>query len=102
MTVIMDFLTILDDFVWRPPMMIALVGTGIFLTIRLGFPQFKYTGYAIKLIFRGALKKEDSAKDEGKITPFQALTSTLAATVGNGNIAGVATAIAAGGPGTLV
>ena len=52
--------------------------------------------------FKGALKKDDSAKNEGEITPFQALTSTLAATVGNGNIAGVATAVAAGGPGALV
>ncbi|MBU4310881.1 sodium:alanine symporter family protein, partial [bacterium] len=102
MTAIMNFLTILDDFVWGPPMMIALVGTGIFLTIRLGFPQFKHTGYALKLIFKGALKKDDSAKEEGEISPFQALTSTLAATVGNGNIAGVATAVAAGGPGALV
>jgi len=102
MTAIMDFLTILDNFVWGPPMMIALVGTGIFLTIRLGFPQFRHTSYALKLIFKGALKKDSSAKEEGEITPFQALTSTLAATVGNGNIAGVATAVAAGGPGALV
>jgi len=98
----MDFLGVLDNFVWGPPMMIILVGTGIFLTVRLGFPQFKHTGYALKLIFKGALKKDDSAKNEGEITPFQALTSTLAATVGNGNIAGVATAVAAGGPGALV
>jgi AGCS family alanine or glycine:cation symporter len=83
-------------------MMIILVGTGIFLTIRLGFPQFKHTSYALKLIFKGALKKDSSEKEEGEITPFQALTSTLAATVGNGNIAGVATAVAAGGPGALV
>jgi len=102
MTAIMDFIGVLDNFVWGPPMMILLVGTGIFLTIRLGFPQFKHTGYALKLIFKGALKKDDSTKDEGEITPFQALTSTLAATVGNGNIAGVATAVAAGGPGALV
>ena len=102
MTAIMDFLGVLDNFVWGPPMMIILVGTGIFLTVRLGFPQFRHTGYALKLIFKGALKKDDSAKEEGEITPFQALTSTLAATVGNGNIAGVATAVAAGGPGALV
>ena len=56
----------------------------------------------MKLIFKGALKKDSSEKDEGEITPFQALTSTLAATVGNGNIAGAATAVAAGGPGALV
>jgi AGCS family alanine or glycine:cation symporter len=98
----MDFLGVLDNFVWGPPMMIILVGTGIFLTIRLGFPQFKHTSYALKLIFKGALKKDSSEKEEGEITPFQALTSTLAATVGNGNIAGVATAVAAGGPGALV
>ena len=102
MSAIMNFLTILDDFVWGPPMMIALVGTGIFLTIRLGFPQFKHTSYALKLIFKGAFKKDSSEKEEGEISPFQALTSTLAATVGNGNIAGVATAVAAGGPGALV
>jgi len=102
MTAIMDFLTVLDDFVWGPPMMIILVGTGIFLTIRLGFPQFLHSTYAWKLIFKGAFKKDDSSREEGEITPFQALTSTLAATVGNGNIAGVATAVAAGGPGALV
>lgn len=102
MTAIMDFLTILDDFVWGPPMMIALVGTGIFLTIRLGFPQFLHTSYAWKLIFKGMFKKDTAERGEGEITPFQALTSTLAATVGNGNIAGVATAVAAGGPGALV
>ena len=102
MTAIMDFLGVLDNFVWGPPMMIILVGTGIFLTVRLGFPQFKHTSYALKLIFKGALKKDSSEKEEGEISPFQALTSTLAATVGNGNIAGVATAVAAGGPGALV
>ncbi|HZK40506.1 MAG TPA: sodium:alanine symporter family protein [Atribacterota bacterium] len=102
MTAIMDFIGVLDNFVWGPPMMIMLVGTGIFLTIRLGFPQFKHTSYALKLIFKGALKKDSSEKEEGEISPFQALTSTLAATVGNGNIAGVATAVAAGGPGALV
>lgn len=102
MTAIMNFLTILDDFVWGPPMMVILVGTGIFLTIRLGFPQFLHSTYAWKLIFKGAFKKDLDQRGEGEITPFQALTATLAATVGNGNIAGVATALAAGGPGAAV
>lgn len=102
MTAIMDFLDVINAFVWGPPMMIILVGTGIFLTIRLGFPQFLHTTYAWKLIFKGAFKKDIDLKGEGEITPFQALTSTLAATIGNGNIAGVATAVAAGGPGALV
>lgn len=102
MTAIMNILTIIDNFVWGPPMLIVLVGTGIFLTIRIGFPQFKHSGYAWKLIFSGMAKKDKSEKNEGEITPFQALTATLAATVGNGNIAGVATAIAAGGPGAVL
>jgi len=102
MTAIMDILTIIDDFVWGPPMLIILAGTGIFLTIRLGFPQFKHSGHGWKLIFSGLTKKDKSEDDEGEITPFQALTATLAATVGNGNIAGVATAIAAGGPGAVL
>jgi len=102
MTAIMNFLTALDDFVWGPPMMVILVGTGIYLTIRLGFPQFLHTSYGWKLIFKGAFKKDTEHRGEGEITPFQALTSTLAATVGNGNIAGVATALAAGGPGAAV
>jgi AGCS family alanine or glycine:cation symporter len=64
MTAIMNFLTIVDNFVWGPPMLIVLVGTGIFLTIRLGFPQFKHSGYAWKLIFSGMSKKDKSEKDE--------------------------------------
>ncbi len=102
MTAIMNLLTIVGDFVWGPPMLIILVGTGLFLTIRLGFPQFKHTGYGWKLIFSGFSKKDKSEKNEGEITPFQALSAALAATIGNGNIAGVATAIAAGGPGAVL
>ncbi len=102
MTAIMNILTIIDDFVWGPPMLIILAGTGLFLTIRLGFPQFKHSGHGWKLIFSGLTRKDKSEDDEGEITPFQALTATLAATVGNGNIAGVATAIAAGGPGAVL
>ncbi|MBA7561393.1 sodium:alanine symporter family protein [Candidatus Atribacteria bacterium 1244-E10-H5-B2] len=102
MTAIMELLDTINAFVWGPPMMIILVGTGLFLTIRLGGVQFRKIGYAWKLIFRGAFKKDVAERGEGEITPFQALTSTLAATVGNGNIAGVATAVAAGGPGALV
>ena len=102
MTAIMNFLTIIDDFVWGPPMMILLIGTGVYLTIKIGFPQFKYTTYAWKLIFKGAFKKDVAKRGEGEITPFQAFSATLAATVGNGNIAGVATAIATGGPGAVV
>ncbi|GAH70256.1 unnamed protein product, partial [marine sediment metagenome] len=102
MTAIMEFLDIINAFVWGPPMMIMLVGTGIFLTLRIGGKQFTKIGYGWKLLLKGLLNKDLDQRGEGEITPFQSLTSVLAATIGNGNIAGVATAIAAGGPGALV
>lgn len=91
----MDFLNALGDLVWGPPMLILLVGTGIFLTFRLRGLQFTKLVYAHKLIFT----KDE--KSEGDISHFQALTTALAATIGTGNIAGVATAIFLGGPGAV-
>ncbi|MGB6369928.1 MAG: sodium:alanine symporter family protein [Atribacterota bacterium] len=102
MTAIMEFLDTINAFVWGPPMMIILVGTGIFLTLRTGGLQFTKIGYGWRLLLKGFLKKDLDQRGEGEITPFQSLTSVLAATIGNGNIAGVATAVAAGGPGALV
>lgn len=96
-----DILTKVDDFVWGPVMLILLVGTGIFLTIRTGFLSFRNLGYAIKsTLSKEARKKKDGGK--GDISPFSALTTALAATIGTGNIVGVATAMVAGGPGALV
>ena len=80
-----------------PLMVIALVGTGVFATIRLGFPQIKYLKHGINV----TAGKYDNPKDEGDLNHFQALTTALSATVGVGNIAGVATAIYYGGPGAL-
>ncbi|MEJ2685096.1 MAG: sodium:alanine symporter family protein [Candidatus Sulfobium sp.] len=94
----MDWLNALDGFMWGKYMMIALFSTGIVLTVRLRGVQFRKLGHALKLAFTGASFKA-RAEGEGDITPFQALMTTLASTVGNGNIAGVATAIALGGPG---
>ncbi|MEG1479028.1 MAG: alanine:cation symporter family protein, partial [Clostridiales bacterium] len=85
----------IDDFVWGPVMLVLLVGTGIFLTFRLKFLPWRNLGYALKSIF----KKNSGTK--GDITPFQSLMTALSATVGVGNIAGVATAMVAGGPGAL-
>ncbi len=85
----------INNIVWGPPMLILLVGTGLMLTIRLKGLQFSNLIYAHKMIFK---KNEGS---EGDITNYQALTTALAATIGTGNIAGVATAIAAGGPGAV-
>lgn len=90
----------MDDFVWGPVMLIILVGTGIFLTIRLKFRPWRNLGYALK----STLSKEARTKSrgEGDVSPFSALTTALAATIGTGNIVGVATAMVAGGPGALV
>ncbi len=94
----MELLEAIDKFMWGKYMIMILFFTGILLTIRYRGIQFRKLGHAIKLVFSGASFKT-KAKGEGDITPFQALMTTLAATVGNGNIAGVATAIALGGPG---
>lgn len=94
----MDFLDVLnsiDSFVWGPPLLVLLVGTGILLTFRLRLLQLSKLARAFKLIFTA---RNDG---EGDIDSFKALCTALAATVGTGNIVGVATAIKAGGPGAL-
>ena len=85
-----------NNFVWGPIMLALLVGTGVFLTIRLKFLPWRNLFYAIGMIFE---KKE---QHEGDISPFQSLMTALSATVGTGNIVGVATAMVLGGPGALV
>ncbi len=95
-----QIVTQIDDFVWGPVMLILLVGTGIFLTIRTHFLPWRNLGYAIK----STLSKEARTKTRGSgdVSPFSALTTALAATIGTGNIVGVATAMVSGGPGALV
>ncbi len=95
-----DCVTAVDDFVWGPVMLVLLVGTGIFLTIRTRFLTWRNLGYALK----STLSKEARTKSrgEGDVSPFSALTTALAATIGTGNIVGVATAMVSGGPGALV
>lgn len=97
---ISDTLVKVDDFVWGPVMLVLLIGTGIFLTIRLKFRPWKNLGFAIK----STLSKEarTTKRGEGDVSPFSALTTALAATIGTGNIVGVATAMVSGGPGALV
>jgi AGCS family alanine or glycine:cation symporter len=85
-------------FVWGPPMLIFLVGTGVWLTIGLRGLQFRKLWYSLYLAL---IKRKEEGDNPGDITHFQALMTALSATVGTGNIAGVATAIAAGGPGAL-
>ena len=90
----LNFFTMLDDIVWGAPLLILLVGTGIYFTVRLGLLQVLKLPKAFKLIFA-------DDKGQGDISSFAALATALAATVGTGNIVGVATAIKAGGPGAL-
>ncbi len=87
-----------SDFVWGPPLLILLVGTGIYLTFLLRGLQFRKLWYSLWLAL---IKRKDDGDNPGDISHFQALMTALAATVGTGNIAGVATAIAVGGPGAL-
>jgi AGCS family alanine or glycine:cation symporter len=89
----------LNSIAWGPWMLILLVGTGIFLTTRVGFLQLRKFGYAMKNTIGKIFTKQTAG--EGEITPFQAMSTALAATVGTGNIAGVTGAIIIGGPGAV-
>lgn len=90
-----DIINWLNGYLWGPPMLVLLMGTHIFLTIRLGFIQ-RFIGLAIKLSF-----KKDGL-GTGDVSQFGSLTTALAATIGTGNIVGVATAVALGGPGAVL
>lgn len=101
----MEFLSTFDAivgkigaFAWGPPMLILLVGTGFWLTFSLRGLQFTKLGHSLYLAL---IKRKEDTDEPGDISHFQALMTALSATVGTGNIAGVATAIAAGGPGAL-
>ncbi len=87
-----------NGIVWGPPMLALLVGTGIYLSVILGFPQVRYFGFMFKEVMGKIGKK---AEGEGTISSFGALSVALASTVGSGNIAGAATALHLGGPGAL-
>lgn len=96
----MDFqelLKLVNDFVWGPVMLVLLVGTGVFLTVRLKFLPWRNLGHALCSIFA-----KSEGESDGDISPFQSLMTALAATIGTGNIVGVATAMISGGPGAIV
>ncbi len=90
----------IDSFVWGPVTLVLLVGTGIFLTIRLKFLPWRYLPHSLKMVFSPESRRTDKGK--GDISPFSALMTALAGTIGTGNIVGVATAMITGGPGALV
>ena len=89
----------INDFVWGPIMLALLVGTGVYLSIFTGFPQLSKFGHAMKNTLGKVFKKDQAG--HGEITPFQAVSTALASTVGTGNIAGVTGAIILGGPGAV-
>ncbi|OEE65948.1 sodium:alanine symporter [Enterovibrio norvegicus FF-33] len=92
-----NLLEIIDNLVWGPPLLLLLVGTGVYFTFRLGAIQFLKLPLALTYLFT----KEKNVKDKGDVSSFAALCTALSATIGTGNIVGVATAIKLGGPGAL-
>ena len=99
MDAIIQINSAINGFVWGPVMLVLLVGTGLYLSISTGFVQFRKFGYAMKNTIGKVFHKAEAG--HGEITPFQAVTTALAATVGTGNIAGVTGAIVLGGPGAV-
>ncbi|MGG5572806.1 alanine/glycine:cation symporter family protein [Vibrio diazotrophicus] len=97
MTNLQSLLQSIDNFIWGPPLLILLVGTGIYFTFRLGLLQFRHLPTALKMVF----SKDKNSNNEGDVSSFAALCTALSATIGTGNIVGVATAIKVGGPGAL-
>ena len=93
-------LSSINNFVWGPPLLILLVGTGIYFTYKLGFIQFS----KLKLAFKYVFSKDENEMEgvEGNVSSFAALCTALSSTIGTGNIVGVATAIVAGGPGAIL
>ncbi|MBK1698436.1 alanine/glycine:cation symporter family protein [Rhodovibrio salinarum] len=98
MEALSELLDTISDFVWGPVMLVLLLGTGLYLTVGLRLLPQRKLGYGLRTALKG---RSAGATDEGEITAFQALTTALSATIGTGNIAGVATAIYMGGPGAV-
>ena len=90
---------VVNNFIWGVPAMICIIGVGLFLSVRTRFLQIRKFPYAMKVTIGRMLKKREAS--DGALTPFQAVCTALAATVGTGNVAGVAGAIAIGGPGAV-
>jgi len=95
----MNINSVVNNFVWGPPILVLIVGVGLFLSVKTGFFSITKLGYTLKNTLLKMFSKEQ--RGEGEVTAFQAVATALAATVGTGNVAGVATAIALGGPGAI-
>ena len=91
----------INNIVWGPVMLTLLIGTGLFLSIKTGFLQFSKFGYMMKNTLLGVFSKNQHEKDNSGVSPFQAVATAMAGTIGTGSIAGLATAIVSGGPGAV-
>ena len=92
----MNILNVIDGFIWGIPLCVLIIGCGIWLTLRVRCLQVRHLGRALKYMVH------NETNGEGEVTSFGALCTALSATIGTGNIVGVATAIASGGPGALL
>ena len=99
LSVVESINNVVNNFIWGVPAMICIIGVGLYLSIRTRFFQIRKFPYAMKVTLGRMLKKREAS--DGALTPFQAVCTALAATVGTGNVAGVAGAIAIGGPGAV-
>ena len=99
--IVMDAERAANDFVWGPIMLALLVGTGVFLTFRTGWVQVRRFGYIMRNTVGSLFRKKGQTDHGSNLSPFQAVTTALAGTVGTGNIAGVTGAIFIGGPGAV-
>ena len=97
--VIAEVNSTINGFVWGLPMMVLILGVGVYLSVRCGFPQFRHFVHIMKNTMGKAFEKTE--KKEGSVSPFKAMCTALAASIGTGNIAGVSGAIAIGGPGAV-
>ena len=101
----MELISLINDkingFVWGPVMLVLLIGSGLFLSIKTGFLQFRKFGFMLRNTILGVFSKNQHEKDTSGVSPFQAVATAMAGTIGTGSIAGLATAIVSGGPGAV-
>ena len=101
MEIISKINSAINGVVWGPFMLAFLIGTGLFLSYKTGFLQFRKFGYMAKSTILGVFSKDQHSKDKSGVSPFQAVATAMAGTIGTGSIAGLATAIMSGGPGAV-
>lgn len=101
MEVISKINSAVNDVVWGPIMLALIIGIGLFLSVKTGFMQFSRFGYVMKNTVMSLFSKNQHIKDESGVSPFQAVATAMAGTIGTGSIAGLATAIVSGGPGAI-